>query len=223
MPPPVLRKPYTVSGNTLSRPSGSRVAQLFGSHLTERQCTEHAASGKCFGCGETGHFYCNCPRLNSVKGSRDCPPGHLNFNIEVDVGDIDGPSNGAAPVVEVMVDDTELTDCEEDCDNDPLNGGIDDNELGSIDGDHDDILGLAAMCLLYDPGMETDAEDNQAESLDAPGPEGTSSEAGNDEESQEECQSLPSEPGTRSPELVPTRPNTPQHFFYEPNPLPNVV
>jgi hypothetical protein len=47
-PLPTLRKPG-MTPESISRPSGSRTAQTVGSRLTERQRTEHAASGKCFG------------------------------------------------------------------------------------------------------------------------------------------------------------------------------
>ena len=176
-PPPALRKPYTAPRQTSSRPSGTRTMQSVGSHLTERQRAEHAASGKCFGCGETGHLYRNCPRLNSVKGSRNHPPGSSNFNIEVGAGNIDAHSTSAIPVGEVTMNDAEVVDYEEDFDSNNLDVEADEDEVGPIDGeDPDDSLELAALCLLYDPGMETDSEDNNAEGSEAPDPEGTGSE-----------------------------------------------
>ena len=136
------------------------------------------------------------------------------------MGDVDAHSDGTAPVVEVTGEGAEATDYDEDFDNHGLDEETDNGELGE---DPDNSLELAAMCLLYDPGTETDSEDDHAESSEALDPEGSGSEVGSDEDSQEASPSLPFEPGTGSPELAPMRPNTPLHFFYEPDPLPNVL
>ena len=217
-------KPGMTPGNTLNRPSGSRTTQSVSSRLTERQRTEHAVSGKCFGCGETGHLYRNCPKLNSVKGSRDRPPGRSNFNIEVDVDDIDPGSRNITPATDEVTDDAEIgpaveTEYDEE--------GLDDGSLDTGDVYYDepgatededpyDALELAAMCLLLGPGSETDSQDDSEDTPDDLNP-------ASDRESAAQQSPLNSDRGSNSSELIPTRPNTPYHFFYEPNPLPNAV
>ena len=137
----------------------------------EWQHAEHAASGKCFGCRETGHLYCNCPQLNSVKGSSNCPPSHLNFNIEVDTLDIEDLHHadlaiedelngaGVGPAVEIEYKDDFNG-------NDPGVGDEYYNEPGAAkEEEPDDALDLAVMCLLYDLSAETDSENNSSEDL----------------------------------------------------------
>ncbi|KAF8716485.1 hypothetical protein AX14_012317 [Amanita brunnescens Koide BX004] len=220
------RKPDLAPGN-LSQPSGFRVAQAVGACLTERQRAEHAASGKCFGCGETGHLYRNCPQLNSVTGSSNRPPGRSNFNIEVDAPDVEDPhhadvaiedeldSAGVSPEVEIEYDD-------EFHGNDPSAGDEYYDEPGAVkEEEPDDALDLAAICLRYDPGAETDSENNSSEDLN--NSEQNRASTDDSGESAARQNAPPSESGPSSPELMPTRPNTPHHFFYEPNPLPNII
>ena len=195
------------------------MAQAVGARLTERQCTKHTASSKCFGCGETRHLYHNCPQLDSVKGSSNHPPGHSNFNIEVDAPDVEDlhcadvaiedelDSAGVGPTVEIEYEDDFHG-------NDPSVG---DDEPGAVkEEETDNALDLATMCLLYDPSAETDSENNSSEDLN--NSEQNRASTDDSRESAAHQNAPPGESGPSSPKLMPTRPNTPHHFFYEPNP-----
>ena len=53
--------------------------------LSNQECTELLAAGKCFRCKEKGHLSRDCPTGKTVKSNDNRPPGVSNYNIELEI------------------------------------------------------------------------------------------------------------------------------------------